>query len=193
MSSGDSACGGDALQSRAMKRFAASADLEAVRFGAGGYLMMALSACVLLASMGASGLLAIAWVTLQGWRAPYKLPGRRVLVLGMQLDPAGEPGRAYRARLNRAYSLWTADPDREIILLGGRTRPGCASEAFTGACYLQTSGVPAAQIRLEDRSRHTLESLSLYRAEFARSAEPPLLVTSRFHLARASLLANGLG
>jgi uncharacterized SAM-binding protein YcdF (DUF218 family) len=54
-------------------------------------------------------------------------------------------------------------------------------------------GVPAERLRLEDRSRHTLENLRHYRDQFGASGgAPPVLVTSRFHLARSSLLARGL-
>jgi uncharacterized SAM-binding protein YcdF (DUF218 family) len=57
-----------------------------------------------------------------------------------------------------------------------------------------TPTVPRERILVEDQSRHTLENLRLYRAQLPAGADGrTLLVTSRFHLARSSVLAAGLG
>ena len=63
-----------------------------------------------------------------------------------------------------------------------------------GAAWLLARGVSADAILTEHRSRNTLENLLQYRARYATGClEPPVLLTSRFHLARSSLLATGLG
>jgi len=110
----------------------------------------------------------------------------------MRLDPEGKPGPDYQARLRRAAALWTRDKTTEIVILGGRTAAGQPSEAASGAAFLHACGVATRSILIEDRSRHTLENLVLYRAHFGAATDPAVLVTSRFHLARSSLLANGL-
>src|SRR5262249_13047826 len=121
-------------------------------------------------------------------------PTRRILVLGMRLDADGRPRPAYQARLNRAFVLWSQAPSGHVVVLGGRTARCVQSEAAAGAAMLRANGVPSDHILVEDRSRHTLENLLLYRERMAAGVNGrPLLVTSRFHLARSSLLAAGLG
>ncbi|MDE2580629.1 MAG: YdcF family protein, partial [Rhodospirillales bacterium] len=77
--------------------------------------------------------------------------------------------------------------------LGGRATPGGPSEADAGRAWLIAQGVPAGAIRIEDRSRHTLENLRLCRAVFPAPAGPVVLVTSRVHIARSGRMAAGLG
>ncbi|HME27836.1 MAG TPA: YdcF family protein [Acetobacteraceae bacterium] len=163
--------------------------------GPGGFAMLALSAVLMLLSLGASLLLAFGHVLWIALRTPCSAPpARRIVVLGTLLDKADEPTKFYRARLDRAWALWQQAQTSEIVILGGSTSPGARSEADAGAAYLRAGGVPADRIRTEDRSRHTLENLLQYRERFpSHTADQPLLVTSRFHLARSSLLAAGLG
>ncbi|MDD4932889.1 MAG: YdcF family protein [Methylacidiphilaceae bacterium] len=78
--------------------------------------------------------------------------------------------------------------------MGGRTAEGAMSEAATGSQYLLARGVPESALVREERSRHTLENLRFYRSALQRmDGRPDALVTSRFPLARSSLLASGLG
>jgi uncharacterized SAM-binding protein YcdF (DUF218 family) len=127
-------------------------------------------------------------------RAPADaLAARRILVLGARLGEDGSIGAIYRARLERARVLAARYSGAEIVLLGGRTALGCPSEAAAGRDWLVARGILPERIRGEDRSRHTLENLVLYRQSFASSAGGVVLLTSRFHLARSSLLARALG
>jgi uncharacterized SAM-binding protein YcdF (DUF218 family) len=178
-----------------MAQGADSDGLEPVVIGSDGFAMLALSVAVILLSLGTSLVLAFGYVLWIALRTPSSRPHNAcIVVLGMRLDAAGEPARCYRARLDRARTLWLRAPDSTIIILGGHTSPGAKSEADAGAVYLRARGVAADRTETEDRSRHTLENLLVYRARFPiRAAERPILVTSRFHLARSSLLASGLG
>lgn len=161
--------------------------------GADGLAMLALSTALAVLFCGATLLVSLIYVTRVACRTRADAPpARRILVLGMRLE-AGKPGRDYRARLERAAALWARDRAAEIVILGGTTAAGQPSEAVAGAAFLRACGVAPAAIQLEDRSRHTLENLTLYRTHFTGGAGPVVLVTSRFHLARSSLLANGLG
>ena len=167
--------------------------------GGDGLAMLALSLAVPALSGGVSVWLALAYVRRVAARTPAHadpagerdIPGR-VLVLGMRPGRDGRPGPLYRARLDRACLLLAADPGAEVVLLGGRTRPGAPSEAEAGRDHLRARGVPDAAIRLEAESRHTLENLRLYRDAFPRAGRV-VLVTNRFHLARAGLMAETLG
>ena len=155
--------------------------------------MLVLSTTLAVLSCGATLLLSVAYVVWIACRAECDAPPhRRILVLGMRLDLEGKPGPGYRMRLARAAALWTRDKSTEIVILGGRTAAGQPSEASSGAVFLHTCDVTTRSILLEDRSRHTLENLMLYRAHFGPDIDPAVLVTSRFHLARSCLLANGL-
>jgi len=155
--------------------------------------MLALSTMLMVLSCGATLLLCLCYVFWIACRTRCDTPSaRRILVLGMRLNALGKPSPDYRARLARAAALQASYDKAQIVILGGRTAAGQPSEAAAGALFLQASNVPTAAILLEDRSRHTLENLMLYRARFATDAGPTALVTSRFHLARSSLLASGL-
>jgi len=167
---------------------------EPVIIGADGFAMLALSTALIGLSCGATLLGSLGYVAWIAWHARCDAPeGQRILVLGMRLDRHGQPGPDYRARLTRAATLHASDDTAQIVILGGRTTPNLPSEAASGAEFLQHHNVPATAVLLEDRSRHTLENLMLYRERFAAGADLAALVTSRFHLARSSLLAAGLG
>ena len=162
--------------------------------GADGVAMLALSGLVLLVTGGAT-LLAVFFCVLRiALATPANASGAtRILVLGYRLAADGQPARPFRERLERAAALFAASPQAVLFVLGGRTRPGLPSEAEAGAACLRAGGVPAERLRREDRSRHTLENLRHYRAAFpAGPEERVLLVTSRFHLARAGAMARGL-
>jgi uncharacterized SAM-binding protein YcdF (DUF218 family) len=176
-----------------MSQGSADGVVETVTIGRDGLATLALSSVVMLASLGTTLLAALAYVVWIGAVTPPTAPAASVIiVLGMRLGPGGAPRSRYRRRLHRAWRLLA--PGAEIVILGGRTRAGVVSEAEAGMRYLLHRGVPPERIRLEDRSCHTLENLRQYRAQFgALLSERPALVTNRFHLARSSLLARGMG
>jgi uncharacterized SAM-binding protein YcdF (DUF218 family) len=163
--------------------------------GADGFAMLALSVLVIACSVGLTLLAALVHVLRIGWMTPAAGPlASRILVMGYRLPPDGRPERRYQQRLDRGQGRLLSCPGSVMFLLGGRGRPGLASEAEAGALYLSARGVPPERIRLEDRSRHTLENLRHYRdAWLAEPDAPAVLVSSRFHLARACLMAAGLG
>ncbi|MGD9895970.1 MAG: YdcF family protein [Candidatus Methylacidiphilaceae bacterium] len=163
--------------------------------GADGISMLLLSILVALGSATLSFWIVLGYVLRVARRsgACADHPSH-ILVLGSCLDAAGKPSPTYRCRLDRALLLHRQAPSATIFLLGGNTACGAPSEAAAGARYLQSQGVPERSLVLEERSRHTLENLRFYRSALARpSGQPDVLVTSRFHLARSSLLASGLG
>ncbi len=110
-----------------------------------------------------------------------------IVVLGTRLRH-GSPGCAFLLRLDRAASLSARLPGPVAVLGGGRP-----AEADAGLAYLLERGLPPARLLAERRSRHTLENLRELRARIAPGAVPMLLVTNRSHLARALLMAAGLG
>ena len=171
--------------------------------GPDGAATLVLSLLAIAATGGLSLLAVLARVLHVGWTAPdvlqldaappaRPLPAGQIVVLGRRLDARGRPGAVFQARLARALALWRAAGPAEIVVLGGRARGTVASEAAAGRAWLLAHGVPEAAIRIEDRSRHTLENLRCYRAGFTVAGAPALLVSSRVHLARVRLMARGL-
>ena len=63
---------------------------------------------------------------------------------------------------------------------------GQRSEAVARAARLPVLDVPADCIQTEEQSRHISKNLRIYRARpTVLGGDPPLLMTSRFHLAAA--------
>lgn len=154
-------------------------------------LMAATTAAVLTA--GIAPAIATIAVVRRAWRAPV-LPDEaplRILVLGHRLE-GGAPSEAFERRLERAADLARRYPRARVVLLGGRGAPGLPTEAEVGRGRLVAHGVEPARITLETESRHTLENLHNHRALHG-TAGPEALITSRFHLYRAQLMAGGLG
>jgi len=169
-------------------------NLEPVVIGPDGFAMLALSVVLMLVSLGTSLLLAFGYVLWTALHARHVAPaGSRIVVLGMRLDETGEPTPHYRARPDQAWTLWQRTPESGIAFLGGRTSSGIKSESDGRVAHLRAHRVPDDRLHSEDRSRHTLENLLHYRERFPHcQGEQPLLITSRFHLARCSLLAADL-
>jgi uncharacterized SAM-binding protein YcdF (DUF218 family) len=172
-----------------------SDDLTPSGIGPEGVAMLGLSGVVMLLSFGTSLLLALGHVVWVALRTPSDgPPAAHIIVLGMQLTRNGGLSACYRTRLARAAESWRRSERTTIVILGGMTASRSRSEAAAGAAWLLANGVSANSILTEDRSRNTLENLLQYRERYACGCEePPVLLTSRFHLARSSLLATGLG
>ncbi len=183
--------GGNRLRQRGRS---GSPELDSFFLGADGLSMLALSILVVLASGTLSFWLVLGYVLRIARRSGTSADTpSRILILGSRLDPEGRPTPTYRSRLERALQLFERAPKARIFLLGGSTAEGAPTEAAVGAHYLLARGVPEGALVREERSRHTLENLRFSRcAPAASDGQPDALVTSRFHLARSSLLASGL-
>lgn len=184
-----------------MRRWTAERGLDEVVVGRDGFATLVLSCAVIMASCGLTLLTTLRHVLRVGRRAGIepakvgmKLDVSVVVVLGMQLDRHGRITSRFRSRLDRAAALLASRPEATAVVLGGRTRAAAPSEAEAGRDYLVAAGVSSPRIAVEDRSRHTLENLRLYREAFGASPDNlPALVTNRYHLARCAMMANGLG
>ena len=165
---------------------------RAAFLGPDGAFTAALSLLVALGSLGVTLLLALRVVRRAALAAPVAGQSARALVLGFRLTQ-GAPCAVYRARLLRAATLAASDPRLTLVLLGGMTQAGLASEAEAGRRFLLAEGLSAGCLVVEEASRHTLENLRAFRDGFAPSSTPDLLITSRAHLARSLAMAKGLG
>lgn len=116
-----------------------------------------------------------------------------LIVLGMHLQE-NKPVKDFRARLDRAITLYKKEPRRKIYILGGLTGRSSISEAQSGADYLLKNGVAADSIHKEGGSRHTFENLVCVRDLLAaNNTRKPVIISNRYHLARCRSFADELG
>lgn len=161
--------------------------------GRDGAITLVAATAVAVLTVGVAPAIATIAVVRRAWRAPV-LPDEaplRILVLGHRLED-GAPSVAFEQRLARAAALARRFPEARLVLLGGRGAPGMPTEAEVGRDRLLAHGLDPARITLETESRHTLENLHNHRALHGTDG-PEALITSRFHLYRAQLMAGGLG
>ena len=107
------------------------------------------------------------------------------IVLGAQVSPAGAPCALLLDRLTAAAQLHALGRTPALLVSGA---PG---EVEVMATFLEDSGVPRDDILLDFGGLRTL--LSMTRARDRFSARRLLVVTNRFHLARAVWLARQCG
>ena len=114
-----------------------------------------------------------------------------VLVLGMRLKK-NRINSLYQQRLDKAAELLSSQPSLSIIILGGLTGNATITEAQAGKNYLLQKGILEDQILTEHQSRHTLENLKSAQKLITKlDAKNIALITNRFHLYRALMLAKG--
>ena len=114
-----------------------------------------------------------------------------IILLGGGLNHCGEsecPDELNDSgqRLITAAELARRYPDATVIVSGGPMESDGSSEASVSAAMLQTMGVSAERIQIEDRSLSTAENARLTAALIGSSrTEHWALVTSAFHMPRA--------
>ncbi len=82
-----------------------------------------------------------------------------IIVLGHRLLPGNLPSDDLKRRIDRAVALWRETNAPLIMPCGGLTHERQRTEAEVMREMLIERGVPAEIIRLEDRSRITLENM----------------------------------
>lgn len=180
------------MSSRRSHRIALIGDGDVLHTG-----IVAAAACVLSA-----GLLYLGYfvhVLRVARRAPCRPERGECLLLFGKHAPHGRIDRDFAARLDRAVSLWSEHAPHRVVLLGGGAE-GEPSEAEIARQALLQRGVGAqVPMRLEARSRDTLQNLrnarDLLRADDGVPCGLPrvTLLSSRYHLARCALFARQLG
>ncbi len=163
-----------------------------------GFLTLLLSNLVLVLTAGLSGV----WVLFVIYRTASKteasVPNNKniLLVLGKCLAK-GKPDNDYVQRLTRAGTLLNNQSANRVVILGGVTGDASISEATAGKNFLLKQGITDERILIEDQSRFTLENLQharemLSKMENHTSTHTLVLVSNRYHLARAHAMATGM-
>jgi glycosyltransferase involved in cell wall biosynthesis len=157
-----------------------------------GYLMAALSLLIMLLSAGLTLLISLAYTWWVAKTTPANANGKYIIVLGKRLQN-NVPDFDYRQRLDRAVRFSREIPIREFYLLGGTTGNADISESLAGLQYLESKGVNPASIHLEQSSRNTLENLKQLSMRVEIPDNRIVLITNRYHLARAGIMARQFG
>ncbi len=112
-----------------------------------------------------------------------------IMVLGASVKSDGTPSDALRDRLMTGLDLYKAGKAPEILITGddGGFR---ADEIDVMRRFLVDQGVPSSTVRVDGEGYRTYESCKRAKEEGIRRV---IVVTQRFHLARALYLCNRLG
>lgn len=116
-------------------------------------------------------------------------PSEAVMVLGASLMPNGTASRALEERLKKGVELYQAGKAPTLLLTGddGALR---TNEVAVMREEALKANIPEAQLRVDPHGYRTYESCK--RAK-AAGYERLIVVTQRFHLARALFLCKTLG
>lgn len=158
-----------------------------------GYLMLLLSVFVIFATVGISYLIYLRKIYLSAKHTKtYCQNNKMICILGKKLLN-DKPDDEYLLRLERARNILDSGDSSEVLLLGGKTGRATISEAYAGKEYLLKNSIDESRIYLEEKSRNTLENF-LNAIDLLRNKDKEIVVVSnRYHLARAKQLAVGLG
>lgn len=120
-------------------------------------------------------------------------PAEAIVVLGTA-QYNGWPGPVFRARLDRALTLWRDGYAPLIVVTGGKMPGDGYTEAEAAWNYLVEAGVPPEAIVSENTASDTWESMQ----GVAALVEPlgvdeVILVSDGFHLFRSRLMARDVG
>jgi uncharacterized SAM-binding protein YcdF (DUF218 family) len=157
-----------------------------------GIWTLSLSNLVIVSTAALSFLPAFLYVIRQAINSPATTRCPAILVLGEKLQK-DLPGTNYIARLERALAVCQGRAGCSVFIVGGITGRANISESACGRSYFQQKSTTQTRITIEDRSRHTLENLHNVRVLLEQDGiDKVAIITNRFHLARAGVLASGL-
>jgi len=157
-----------------------------------GITMFLLSMLIVIFTAGLSLLPFYIYILITAKTAKTLCPadGTRV-ILGLQLVN-NQPSAEYQIRLQRGLSCLLENPESRSIILGGITGHAEVSEAVAGKDWLISNGITETRLTVENQSRNTLENLKLSKSILKKESHPIVLISHRYHLPRAAILANGL-
>lgn len=120
-------------------------------------------------------------------------PADAAVVLGAA-QYNGRPSAAFRGRLDHAVELYEAKTVPRIVVTGGGAEGDRFTEAYSGLKYLQTHGVPEADVIVVDDGSSTWESLAAsVRVLRRKGIDEVLLVSDPFHSYRLEAIADEVG
>jgi len=158
-----------------------------------GYLTLFYSIVFIALSFGLTFLIVFLYVFVIAIRTRCdQIKTDHVVVLGKELI-GNLPDQDYRLRLDRALTISALRAKARIYLLGGITGESTISESKAGQRYLENNDIPTERIYIEEVSRDTLENMKQLKFDALVRDRHITLITNRYHLARASTMAQGFG
>jgi uncharacterized SAM-binding protein YcdF (DUF218 family) len=152
-------------------------------------LRLAIAAAGVLVAYLVFNLVQVWWASRQNQARPVQA----IVVLGAA-QYNGVPSPDLRARLDHAVSLWRAQMAPLVVVTGGKEAGDVYTEATAGATYLESRGIPSANIIRESTGRNSWQSLAAAASMLdARHVTRVLLVSDPFHDERIALMAGDLG
>jgi len=130
-----------------------------------------------------------------GASLPRQIPQTpEVIILGAYVSQDG-PSATLLGRLVAGAEYAAGRPDVRVIVSGGQGLDEPVTEASAMRDYLVGQSISADRILLEERSGNTFENLVFTRAMLPEGdgPYPVTIVTSEFHVLRASMLAERAG
>lgn len=119
-----------------------------------------------------------------------------VIVLGAGVNGT-EPSVSLRERMETAVRYWEEYPNAILILSGAQGDREEITEAQCMYTWLTAHGVPSKNLRKEEQATTTQEnirySLELVERETGSRPEQVGIISSEYHLLRASMIADGMG
>jgi uncharacterized SAM-binding protein YcdF (DUF218 family) len=116
-----------------------------------------------------------------------------IVVLGARVGPGGQPSAALQGRIEHAVALFRVQRAPKIVFTGGKGDFGFV-ESVESQRYAQAMGVPESACLREEASTSTVENALETFKLFAPNRRPEvILVTDRFHMARAAFIFEQLG
>lgn len=163
------------------------------KFDVDGYAMLLLSLLVMIATAGISYLLCLKKIiSIAKNETSLCDADATIFVLGKKLIN-DQPDNEYVLRLKRVHTILKTNLAAQVIVLGGKTGDANITEAQAGKIFLEQHKIDTSQIKLEESSRNTLENLKNAIDLFNLINKKIVIVTNRYHLARAKQMANGFG
>jgi len=162
------------------------------QIGVDGIATFLLSFIIIILTAGLSYLFSLFKTFKTAKNAPSYIPETDILlVLGMRLHN-DNINPLYQLRLNKAAELLASQSNLKVIILGGLTGNATLTEAQAGKSCLIQKGIQSDRILTEHQSRHTLENLKSAKNLIEQlNVHNIALLTNRFHLYRALMLAKG--
>ena len=158
-----------------------------------GYAMLLLSSIVMTATAGLSYLLCVKKIFKTAKNETHHCDSdAMVFVLGKKLIN-DKPDDEYALRLNRVAAILNNSNDSQAIVLGGKTGDATISEAHAGKLFLEENKIDTSRVKLEHASRNTLENLKNAIELLKLENNKVVIVSNRYHLARAGKMAKGFG
>ncbi len=145
-----------------------------------------------LAALAIAGLFLIGAIYRQA-RTDGARPAEAIVVLGTA-QYNGWPGPVFRARLDRALTLWNEGYAPLIVVTGGKMPGDGFTEAEAAWNYLTEAGIPPEAIVTENAASDTWESMQGVAALVQPlGVDEVILVSDGFHLFRARMMARDVG